>query len=115
MRILQDLMAEKTGRRRIDDFRDPPFTVEYGKTGNINDPQNLATNEEWHLTAKVRVTFWANKAQFHDAMKIAERALIARLYEDIIIELPELRLALSDGNRRAALEIFGRIESKLRG
>lgn len=114
MRILQQLQAERTGTQRMDDFREPPFTVECGTTGKIR-PDTLDANEEWHLTARVGVTFWANKAQFHDAMKVAERALIARLYEDVLAELPELRLALSDGNRRAALEICGRIESKLKG
>lgn len=114
MKIFEQLRAERTGMRRQDEFREDVLTVDYGKTGEIR-PYTLNANEEWHLTGTLRVTFWANKAQFDDAIKIAERAMIARLFGDVLAELPELRLAISNGDRRGCLSVCDRIEAKLKG
>ena len=110
--ILGRLQAKQTGMRRYDEFREPVLSVDCGKTGEVR-PYTRDANEEWHLTGTVRVTFWANKAQFSDAIKVAEKALIARLYADVLAELPELRLAISNGDRRSASAVLDRIEATI--
>lgn len=114
MKILEQLRTERTGVLRPDEFREGVLTADYGKTGEVK-PYTLDANEEWYLTGTLRVKFWANKVQFDDALKIAEKVMIARLYGDILAELPELRLAINSGDRRDCFNVCDRIEAKLWG
>ena len=111
--ILNRLEATRTGMRGRNEFNQTPFLkIETGKTGKVK-PYTLDANEEWHLTAKLTVTFWANQAQFERASDTAERALVSRLYADVLGEVNELRLQISNGDQLACMEICDRIESKL--
>ena len=114
MKILENLQAKETGNRRLDEFREPVLVVDYVKTGQIRH-DTTDSNSEWHLTATLCVTFWANNAQLSTAKKLAEKVLVARLYQDVLAELPELRLAISNGDRRAALRVCDRIDAKING
>ena len=114
MKILEQLQTKPTGYARYDEFESPTLAMTYEPTGNVR-PYQLDANEEWCLFGNISITFWANKAQFEEATKLAKRALVARLYGDILVELPELRLALSDGDKRRAFAVCDRIEDKLIG
>lgn len=114
LEVLTRLESIGTGIRGVDDFRSqtPFFEIEMGETGKWK-PNTLDANEEWHLTAKLTVTFWANRAQLDRARETAERALVHRLYADTLGDLAELRLAISNGDRSASMAVCDRIESKL--
>lgn len=112
--IINRMRMDKTGMRRRDEFCEPPFTMEFEKTGERKE-YVLDANEEWCLSAKIAVLFWANSVQVNDAVKIAERALLNRLYGETLGYLAELRLAISNGDRNTANSICGIIEQQLIG
>jgi hypothetical protein len=110
--ILEHLEARSIGYRHLDEFDAPDFcTVKYGETGKSR--YGLDANQEWCLEATISVTFWANTAQYQHAREIAERALVHRLYADVLRELPELRMQISNGSRMGCLRIVDRIEQTL--
>jgi len=112
MKLLEKLRAEATGQRRVDEFREPMFSVESHKTDRI-DWNGLATREEWVLTGKIHVIFWANSDEYGHARKRAEEVLLSTLYEDVMRELPRLKMAISDGDRAAAFSAVSRIQDAL--
>ena len=111
--ILGHLQAKSLEYRRYDDFRAPDFCVvnceKTGRTRPIPD-----ANEEWVIQATLSVTFWANTAQYQQARVIAERTLAHRLYADVLGDLAELHMQISNGDKRACTEIVFRIEGKIR-
>ena len=113
LNVLDHLEERSLGYRRLDDFNAPDFfTVGCGATGKHlqygSDP-----NEEWCLTATIAVTFWANPAQHSRAKEIAKKALVHRLYADILGDLAELHLQISSGNRDECQRIVCQIQSKI--
>jgi len=110
--VLDRLETRSTGYRRMDDFSAPDFfKVESGETGKIRP--GIYANEEWYIQATLSVTFWANQAQFQFAKEIAEHALVNRLYYDVLSDLNELQLQISNGDKMACREIVCRIKSKI--
>lgn len=103
---MKEFRLSRTGMVGLDDF----VEMNLRKTGEAI-PYTLDQNEEWLLEARVWVKFWANPAQIHDAQKIALRALYAGIYQEILRELPRLRLAISDGTRPLAFSICDKMES----
>lgn len=115
MKVLQQLHRRRTGMQRYDEFDTPAaYDVHCGATGEMR-PDTLDRNEEWQLSATLCVTFWANQAKFDTAVKIAERALSHRLYGDVLSELYQLRLAVSNGDRRAAYIVIDRLQNTMEG
>jgi hypothetical protein len=111
-KIIDHLYKKSESIRRMDDFRSHPFfTIETGQTGAVR-PRTDA-NTEHYLEARITTTFWANQAQFEHARELAEQALVYRLYGEVIAELSELRLQISNGNREACLMAVDRLGSKL--
>lgn len=104
-------LFEREGRmQRNDDFgRQSVVDVIAGETGETK-PYEMVAKRQWFLEAKVSVTFWANKAQYNDARKIAERALKARLYEGVLMEIHNARLAVSNGDKREAWSALDRMQ-----
>lgn len=112
MKIIDRLYKKSDGIRRMDDFRSPAFfEIETGQTGATRPGTDA--NTQHYLEAKVSVTFWANQAQYERARELAQQALVHRLYGEILGELSELRLQISNGDRRAAMEAVDRLGSKL--
>ena len=112
MKIIEHLQEKSEAIRRMDDFRSPDFfKIESGQTGKVIPGTDA--NTEHYLEAKIAVTFWANQAQYHDARKLAQEVLVHRLYGDVIAELSELRLQISNGDRVACLMTVDRLGSKL--
>ena len=110
-----ELRARKGNMRRMDDFgRDSVIEINAGETG-ATKPYRLDANQEWFLEAKVSITFWANQAQYSGALRVAERALKARLYEGVLMELHNARLAVSNGDRREAFAALDRMQAIVDG
>ena len=112
MKIIDHLYRKSENIKRMDDFQSAPFfEIETGQTG-VTRP-GLDANTEHYLEARITTTFWTNQAQFEHARELAEQALVHRLYGEIIAELSELRLQISNGNREACLIAVDRLGSKL--
>lgn len=75
---------------------------------NPNPPQYMGRDlfqEQYALTATVRCTFWANKAQLDFARNRAEKQLAHYLYKDALDVLHDMELAVEEmdqDNLRAA-------------
>jgi hypothetical protein len=111
--ILDNLRERSLGYHRMDEFNAPDFcTVRCAPTAAPLRP-GLDANEQWALEATLSVTFWANRAQFPQVKEKAEKALVHRLYADILGDLAELQLQISNGNKMACHEIVHQIQSKL--
>jgi hypothetical protein len=96
----------------MDDFRSPVFfEITSEETGNTRP--GLDANQEFYLEARLTVTFWANRAQYECARELAETVLVHRLYGDILGELSELKLQISNGDRGASMLAVSRLEQKL--
>ena len=100
--------------RRRDDFA--AVTVDWieGKTGEVRDFVT-SENQEWFLEAKVGVRFWANTDQYPRAREIAERVIMAQIYEDMHVELRNMRLAISNGDRLEAFAVVDRMQRIIEG
>lgn len=104
MGILEELHEERLGRWGRDEFAEPFAQFEMEKTGRGRD-FTLDKNEEFALTAKVQVLFWANQAQLPEARKVARRHLAALLYKNVHKHISELELAISNGDRMEAMKV----------
>lgn len=114
MAIRKNLNVRQGFMQRRDEFVSDIISVTSGETGRIREYE-IDANQEWFLEAKVSVTFWANKAQYQTAREIAERALMAELYSDVLVELRLARLAISDGNKIEAFKVIDRIQKIIEG
>ena len=101
--------AERGDLVRVDDFG---VRTSYGPTGEVRD-DTLDRNQEWFLRATVEMRFWANRAQYADAERIARRAMMHHVYSDVLMEIAQLRSAVSDGDRMKCYAIIDRIDSVL--
>jgi hypothetical protein len=79
-----------------------------GSTGQVRH-DTLDRNKQWALEIRLRQVYWANDAQRASVEKVAMQALSASLYEDVLRELPMLRLAIMSGDASGALMACDRI------
>jgi|SRR5688572_3639128 len=115
MTILDKLQERPTYAQRASDFgRSVVAEMDCQPTGRGRQHTPDA-NEEFELSAKIAVTFWANNAQRANARRIAERVLLQRLYGDTLALLGEAEKAVFDGDAKAVLCIINTIRSKLVG
>jgi hypothetical protein len=101
----------RTGQLRLSDFSEP-LTLQEQKTGEISD-FGFAAREQYELRATLRIMFWANRAQYIEARKHAETALMHRVFAPVLAEVAEIRKAVFDGDAHAALEACGRMQKAL--
>lgn len=113
MSILDNLTESRTDQYRCSDFRAPALLEMDCKGTDNYRPQVLDRNEEFELRATVGVRFWANKAQYRDARKTAERVLLDRMYGETLALLNEARKAVFDGDATATLAVLDQIKSNL--
>lgn len=110
--IIRQLHVKSDNIQRMDDFQSPRFfDMNSGETGEYRP--GLDANTQFYLEARITTTFWANGAQYDQARRLAEHALIHRLYGDILGNMAELRLQISNGNRMACLKLLNQMEAKL--
>src|SRR5699024_6806852 len=96
------------------DFREPAMTMQCKETGRLRE-HTINRNQEWVLEAKINITFWANSAQYDDAKAIAERELLAKIYGPARNALHRIRLAISNGDRRAAMAAVDFLQIEMEG
>ena len=110
MSFIDRLTERTTGTRRVSQWRDKDILqISAGATGNIR-PYTTDSNEEYEMTLTVGVRFWANKAQYSEARRTAERHLAQTLYGDAIAIVARLRSAISDGDRDEAMAACAALE-----
>lgn len=71
-------------------------------------------NKEWEVRLTLAQNYWANDVQREHMEKAAIRCLAATLYEDVLRELPTLRLCIESGDKIGALLAADRIEAATR-
>lgn len=111
--IFERLEERATGMRMPRSMRRPvTIEVDSEKTGEVRHYM-LDANEEYELTCKVRVTFWANSAQRFQERRFAERALSSFLYRDVLEVLGRIEHAVSDGDANDALRLCGELREAI--
>jgi len=110
MSIFDNLLEKSTDLKHYDQYSMAPDFVKMdsGPTLNYNGIQ-----QEFYLEARICVTFWANQVQYEGAKKLAEQALVHRLYGEVLDDIEELRLQIQNGNRDACHHICNRMEARI--
>jgi hypothetical protein len=111
---MSKLRERATGMCRPEEFMRKPGVLELDErtTGEIRH-YTPDRNEEYELTLTVGVRYWANKAQRADLRQNAEAILLRTLYQDVLADLSQIRHAVLDGDRKAALSRICELESRL--
>lgn len=114
MTALEQLRERATGMQRPEEFMRAPgvFDLREQETGATR-PHTLDRNEEYELSLTVGVRYWANKVQRADQRRNAESVLARTLYADVLASLSEIRHAVYDGDKLAAIARIGALESRL--
>jgi hypothetical protein len=110
MTLLERLQTHHTGRQFIDEFDPLEVDLKVGESPDFVAQIHAAPKTEYVAELRIGTSFRANPADFARGKADAQRLLIAALYEDVNRELPVLRLAISSGDRRAAMQALHRIE-----
>lgn len=114
MNILRRHMIEKTeGLRRLDEWdRHDLVTVIELDEGESRPPgpSSIINQHKFTLVVTVGQEFWCNPAQHNHARRVAERAIVNRLYEDGLRHISKLRSAIEDGDRNLAHRILSDLE-----
>lgn len=92
--------------------RTPIVSVSVEEIGVAGD-NGFATVYEFALTGKIQVNFGANKAQYNDALRNAEKPFLARLYGDILPLTRECKRAIYAGDAEQALEALTRMDTEM--
>lgn len=113
MSILDHIQQRATGMYGKSDFGASPITeMRCEPTGNMRDG-GFSTSEEYELSAKIAIRFWANKAQHREARKVAEQALLNRLYGETLALVNEAKKAVFDGDAAATIAVLNKINDSL--
>lgn len=96
--------------RRIDPMSTRPISYEVEELTPMTMPMDNFQNE-YSLTAKISISFWANSAQLEHATKNAKLTLMHQLFSDPLNELMHLRQAVFDGNRELAFKHIDRMQN----
>lgn len=114
MSVFEKLEERATGMCRPDEFERKPVSIEFEcvETGDTR-PSTYTRQFEHELRLRLFARFWCNKAQFVDERQHAERVLANLLYRDVLEALDGIAHAVSDGDRRAALNRCAELRSSL--
>jgi hypothetical protein len=74
-----------------------------------------ATQDKYMLRAELGTEFWANRAQYEDALKIAQRVMLQRIHGPVLNLIHELRFNVCNGKEFEALTVLDRMEDELLG
>jgi len=104
-----DRSETKPTQRYVPTIGRPSVTFDCKETGGVK-LDTFDSNEEWELRLVLAQRFWANRAQRPHVEQRARKALAAKLYEDVLRELPHLRLCIESGDTEGAREACARIQ-----
>ena len=113
--IFSKLETRATGMCKPSEFDRKPVSVELecADTGTAR-PGAFVQDWEHELRLRLSTRFWCNQAQYSDALKHASRTIAHLLYDDVFVALDGIAHAISDGDRRAALERIAELRGALR-
>jgi len=74
---------------------------------------NLSHQFEFVTKLTIETHFFANKAQYEYAKKIAQKAVVSILYGDTVSKLDELKHAIFNDNQEYALSMIDDIKKQL--
>lgn len=110
---LDELQERSTGLRRP--VRGP-LHIETDESGPLAFRDNgLSEQSEYRLALRIEATFWANRAEYATARKIAERAIVASLYRDELRLVAIAMHAVSCGEPAIALQNLADLRNSLTG
>lgn len=103
----------RTGERRAERAS---FKVELHS--DPRPPEHISRapfQEHYILEGRVRITFWANKAQLPGAQKAAERELRHFLYRDFLTDLYAMETAIEEMDQDELRRIYMSMRDTVRG
>jgi hypothetical protein len=92
----------------------PKVSFDLKDTGNIN-PAGFATQQEYILTVTIGASFWANKAQYNDALRQARRVVLNTAYGDTLSRIDQAIAAIFHDDTETAIESLNAIRNELVG
>ena len=111
MSIFDRAMSENTRTYVYDTIMPPQIQLDQREIERVS---RLDRNIKWELKLTLIQSYWANKVQQPQMERIAMAALSQFLYQDILSELPHLRLQIQSGDKVGAMNTIDRIEGVTR-
>jgi hypothetical protein len=93
-------------QRKIDEFRQMDDFKLSVKKDSIS---SISYEDAYVITANMNVHFHANRVNYENAKEAALSLLMSSFYHDIIPQLKELRVNISDGDKRKSLNMVNEI------
>lgn len=110
MGLLNDLQIEDT--RELRHLKQPVVSFSMENTGETQ-LGGLATQTRYVMRLGVEATFWANKAQYLDAERAAERVIINELYKTALRRIDIALHAISNDDKDAAILALTELRTEL--
>jgi len=115
LNILDKFIAEKTHQLKPDEFSFLPVaSFDFHKTGEERS-YTLDANEEYELRLVLACKFWANQAQYRDALKTAKKIMSMGLYSRMNELVHQMEGAIHGGERRKCMEIIDAMKKEIEG
>ena len=114
MSILEKVQEVETRTKRMQEFV-PLIAIKAKETdeSRLGEFGSFSDQTRFILQVVIAVDFWANRAQYNDSRKMAERYLLAKLYENLRPHLIDLRKAVSDGSLHDAIDALGKLQQEM--
>lgn len=115
MSIIQRIREHETRLRRLDEFNCSDMSLTEAVTGEIGrwDRASFCAQDQYELSLKATVRYWANNAERDTARDVATRCLVHLVYKDMHPLIHELEMAVSDGNREACRRILAEMRKEM--
>lgn len=112
MSIEKNFEVRETGMKYLDEFRKETYHV----SSHVSyDVMGDSYSRDYLLSLTASVKFRASAQTYKSALNNAKRMLHAKIFSEIVDLLPELQLAIYNGDRDAALAIYDRLHAAATG
>lgn len=112
--IISNLQIIRGWERKVDQFGPLLKSCLIKKDAEIR-PGEFVPQDKYELSVTLGVELWANDAQLNDSVRVAKKVMATRIYGDINGFVEELKKAIHDGDRNAALNICNMILEYTKG
>ena len=113
MSILKEFYKHGLQHKRADEFA-PGVTIAMASHQiNENEIGSMSYQFGFYLEAKLRVTFYANKAQHEGALRNAEKQILHHLYKDIREPLLRAKSCVFAGDAKGTLDALDAIATEI--
>lgn len=110
--LIESARRYTSGRLKPDDYTlETPVILEPVEIDESMYPRGL--QQQYRLVTTVGVTFWANPAQKDMATEHAYKLLAHRLYYDVLRFVPELEMAIENGDRETSRKILQLMKNEM--